>query len=192
MQAANGRRYDVWVLLGTCLGYTLFFAYIFASFSLNKSLHNKYVNRRVALGIYQTKWNLYTSPPFDSIYRLYTLNGGKAEQYDVRPFSTRFLFGLKRDSKIITEEMTFIMRDTSFMNAATAYSVSIPIDADINKYLNPDTLKYVPVDSKNVRYLKGKYLITSEQPLTWEQVRSGAVKAKMIRVLPVNITGRNE
>ena len=187
MSITKSRQYDYWVFWGTCLGYVLFAAYIFVSYSGNKTLHNRYVNRAVAGTIYHGRWNLYTATITGPVCKLYTVDNGKAVLFDLHPFALRFLFGLKRDSKIITEEMIVIMSDTALLNKTVKYQVTVPVNDDINKYLKADTLKFTPYVSDNVKYLKGKILITSEALLTWQQVRSGAVKNKVINVTAVNI-----
>ena len=82
------------------------------------------------------------------------------------------------------------MQDSALMNRAGIYRLLLPADGDINQYLAVDTIHFINYSSGNVRYLSGKYLVTAEQPVTWQQLRSGAIKNKMIRVLAVNIINR--
>ena len=191
MKIAKEPILDYLVFWGTCLGYCLFLLYLFASFSPNRSLHSRYINHNVAASFYQVKWDLYTHAPFDQVNRLYSVTGNTALAYDLHPFTPRFLFGLKRDSKIIAGEVELIMADTAWVRNAIAYQISMPVQGgDINEYIRPDTMKFYGLASKNILYLKGRYLLTSEAPPDWQKMRSGAVKNKVVSVLAIDINGQ--
>lgn len=190
MNTTTHNRYDHLVFWGTCLGYGLFLLYILSSFTSFKVFHNRYTNKKVAATIYAPKWELYKASPLESVNRIYTLQGNKATEIDLRPFTPHYLFGLNRTSKIIAQEITVITKDSSFMKAARQYTLITAHDTTPDKYLNTATLQYTTVARHDVLYLRGKYIITIERPRTWQQNRDKTATTDTLALIPVNILPR--
>lgn len=186
MKAFKGRGYDYLVFWGTCLGYGVFLLYLVVSFADVQSLRSRYVNRKFAFTLYMPTWNLYTASPLSQVEQLYTIKENQLSIVDIRPFTATYLFGLDRKPKIVSEETSVITRDTALLHTMQQYVITIPRHTDLSKYLSADTLHYTNVMSPNILYLKGRYVIAMEQPLTWQQARAKDTMTN-IKVLAVNI-----
>ena len=179
--------YDQFVFWASAAAYSLAFLFILASYMPGSVLHMKYATAHFTATIYPAKWDFYTGSAMEPQYRMYQVTNNKIELYDIRPFTARFFFGLKRTQKIIISELEMVATDTAFTDSAIKYKVRLPAHSDINTYLRADTLKYNNYQSENVLYLKGRLLLGIENCPTWQQQRvlSGAMRE--ITLIPLNL-----
>lgn len=187
MSNMSQKNRDAIVFWATGAVYLLFVFFLISSFTRFKIIPSRYANKTVAFTFFPVRWNVYTRTPHEPVYKLYTIDGGKARLYDIRPFAAKFDFGLNRDYKIIAAEMSYIMQDTVSLSVMKQTQINLKPGDDINRYISIDTLQYNDISSANVRYLQGKYIITEEQPLTREEAMAGDKPLKRVIVLPINI-----
>lgn len=181
--------YAVFVL--TCAFYLGAFTFVWAARTPGNALGIKQAKAGYLHFLYPAKWNFYTRrTSLDKIYKLYRVKDGKLIYEDNRPLDMRFLFGLKRDCKIQHCETEIIAQDTTAGAKDIQYTVTMPDDGDISKYIRPDTIAYNNTPFRNVFYLKGKYLVTIEEQLTWQQKRSAPYQLKTVTIIPVNIQAK--
>jgi len=187
MTSKTKKIYD-YIIFWTSVGlYTFVFIYICTAYLKNSVLHFKYANPHIISTIYPIRWDFYTGSPDEPIYRMYKIQNNKLVPYDVRPFTARFLFGLKRDSKVIISELANIATDTAFMSKAGKYIIKMPVNGDINNYIHPDTLKYNNYHSQDVIYLKGQLLMSIGECPTWQDQRSSSGALTTDTLIPLNI-----
>ena len=187
MSTSAKRAYDYIVFWASCLAYTLAFIFICAAYLPGSVLHFKYTDRHIVSTLYPIRWDFYTGSAREPIYRLYHIENNKAISYDIRPFSSRFFFGLKRDSKLIASELEGIALDTAFVTTAGKYIINMPTGADINNYIHTDTLKYNNYQSANVLYLKGKILMSIEDCPSWQEQRNMPMRPRTVTLIPLNL-----
>ena len=108
-------------------------------------------------------------------------------QDDIRPFAPKYLFGIRRDYKIMSEEMTIIMADSMLPRLPVFHTALVP-GQDINTVVNADTLMWHRIAIDNVYFLRGHCLITRQMPQTWEQARKHDNTARPVTVLAADIT----
>ena len=190
MDNTRQKNRDAIVFWATGTVYLLFVFFLISGFTRFKIIPSRYANRTVAFTLFPVRWNVYTRTPREPVYKLYTVDKGLAQLYDIRPFAAKFDFGLKRDYKIIAAEMSYIMQDTTNMGTQHSVQISMQPGDDINRHMSVDTLKYNDISSINVRYLQGRYIITKEEPLTREEAMASKKPLKQVLVLPVNIIHR--
>lgn len=148
-----------------------------------------YLSRQAAYTVYMPKWDLYTTSPEGRV-DIYKVEGNHLQLTDIRPFCSRYSYGLNRMPKVIAQETAAIAKDTAIVAAARHYQVIIPVQADLNKYINPDTLVYTPVSKAEVTQLRGKYLIVMHMPLTWQTIRRHPDTTVLRDIIAVNVQGR--
>ncbi len=133
------------------------------------------------------KWDLYTASPMATIAKLYSVKGKEVVPIDIRPFASEYAFGLNRTPKLIAQEITAITKDSMLMHDAYLYTIQMPVNGDLNKFIGADTLHVNDVRLSNVTYLQGRYLITLVDPLTWQEQRLRMPGVQTIKVMSVNI-----
>ena len=184
----NITKSDRIVFWGIC-GFFLVCALALASgFSKRHILLGRYINPYTLSYFYQLRWNVYTRRVEEPKYQLYTIENNKARLRDLRPFASEYWFGLKRDYKLLAQEVGVITSDTPGLRNMTTYSVTLPKGKDINEYLGVDTLKFNETAHANSILLKGRYLIVKEPTLSWDKARKNPDAPRTVIVLPVNIS----
>jgi len=187
MDSKPGNIYDQLVFWASIAAYSFLFLFILASFMPGSVLHIKDATPRFTATLYPAKWDFYTGSAMEPQYRMYRIADNKIEPYDIRPFTGRFLFGLKRDGKIIVSELEMIATDTPFVTGAWKYNIQMPANGDINNYIHADTLKYNTYRSENVLYLKGQLVLGIESSPTWQQRRAAPGPLRNITLIPLNL-----
>jgi hypothetical protein len=191
MNEKTNKLGDYSVFWVTCIVYALAFMFVFSARMGTNVLGIKYAKAGYLHHLYPAKWNFYTRrTSLDKIYRLYKVNNNKLIYQDNRPFTSQFLYGLQRDCKVIFCETETIAKDTLLATQGIKYTVTVPETGDINKFIRPDTIRYNNMRPANVYYLKGKYLVTVEEQLTWQQIRKAPHQPKTITVIPINIAAK--
>ena len=185
--AKKPQYYDRVVFWTTTAVYIVFLLFLITAYSPFKVLRTRYANRTIASTFFPARYNVYTKSPGDVVYKIYKIDNGKPVLYDLRPFSSTFLFGLRRDYKIVAEEMICIMHDTTRLAGMNQYQVIMPRGAQLDKYILADTLKFNIIDTENVLFLHGKYILTKEMPLKWDEARAKNMQPAGIIAVPVNI-----
>ena len=178
---------DNMVFWGTCSVYLLFVMMLITAYTPIKLLPHKIGNKSIVSILYQPRWNVFVKRPGENIYQLYSIEKGKPVLNDLRPFQSKYLFGIRRDFKIIAIETDSIARDTNLLRTIYKYQLEIPKGANISNYINADTLKFTDVQYDDVRYLKGRYLIAITPPVVWERERKKVDKTETVTVLAVNV-----
>jgi len=183
-------RTKIWhytVFWATCFVYVMLFLMICSSRTGNRVLKFRYA--KFVHAMYPSRWGFYTRrTAIEKVYQVYLVQDNKAVLVENRPFIAKLLYGLKRDCKIVACETDIMAKDSTVLPEAKKYTVIKPWSADINKYLRADTLHFTNYHSENVRYLKGKVLVTIEGSISWEQARSKRLPPDTMTVIPVNIT----
>lgn len=175
------------VLLGTCLGYGLFILYVVCSYANVPVLHNRYVNKKVAGTLYVPKWDLYTASPQVRVSELYRVEGGKMVPVDMRPFTPEYLFGLNRKFKVLAQEVSVISNDKTLAATMKECIVQVPAKADIQQFVDPDTLIYNDVVRQEITLLKGRYVIVMHEPSDWEAARRNDGSTLPMHIVAINI-----
>jgi hypothetical protein len=182
---------DLLVFWITAIAYLFAFIFVFSARTGHNVLGIKYAKAGYLHHFYPSRWSFYAlSTSSDKIYRLYRVGDNKVAYEDNRPFSARFFFGLKRDCKISFCETDIIAKDSGLIGNGIRYRIVKSEKDDINKFIRTDTIRYNDVHFNNVLYLKGKYLVTIENQLKWQQMRQAPGQPKTVTVIPVNITAR--
>lgn len=171
----------------SCGGYLLLLGYILIAYT-GVLFHSKRASRRRLESVYPARWNFFTQKKLsDKVYKLYNVQGGRAVYFDNSRFSTQYCFGLNRDSYLIVAETQYI-GEAKNGEQCRKYQLVLPEGGDINLYLRIDTLQFCSYSSREVNYLKGRYLVTIEDPRTWDEIKNSAKTERNIVVMPVNIT----
>ena len=184
------KKSDYIVFWGIFLGYGFFAVLLISAYTPFHIIRSKYINKGIIAYWYQMRWNVYTKKVDDPVYQLYTIHKNKATLYDLRPFVPEYWFGLKRDYKIIAQEIMTVTNDTAAIRKMITYRIQLPANKNINDCISIDTLKFNAAVHANSVLLKGRYLMTSEEHLTWDKARKDKGNTKTIVVLPVNISDR--
>jgi len=189
MTMPQGKNKDLLVFCTTCTAYLVFALYLVSSYSPVKIFHSKYAKKWVANTFYPIRWNVYTRTPGEPEYRLYYPQNGKLVRADIRPFTPKYIFGIRRDYKIVGEEMSVIMAD-SMLSRLPVFQMALAPGQDINTVVNADTLTWHRMAIDNVYFLRGRYVITRQMPLTWDEARKHENIARPETVLAVDLTDK--
>lgn len=187
MQQESKLKYGPLVFWSAVAGYLLFAIYVFISFN-NLAGKNKYANRRFITSVYVPRWNVYTRLPSEPVYQLYRVDGNLITFCDLRPFSPQYLFGLKRNYKIIAEELKMLMCDSAVIRSAGRHVVNLAHDTELGALLSADTLRFTNVAGPNYIYLQGQYIVTMSKPVTREQAMAGRQHPRSVTIIPLNIS----
>ncbi|MBC7553555.1 MAG: hypothetical protein H7257_06210 [Taibaiella sp.] len=182
------KKSDYFIFWGTCAFYVFFFLLLVSAYTPFKIIRGRFATRGFISTFFQVRYNVYVRETKEPVYNLYTLHNGIPEKYDLRPFVPKFNYGLKRDYKPVAQEIAMLFEDTTAIANARKYQLAIPAGSDISACIKADSLQFNYFSNKNIVLLHGRYLITMEQPLSWEQASGGTAKTKNITVLPVNIS----
>ncbi len=188
MKTTNTNKYDYLVFWSTCFIYLFFISLVVSVYTPLGLYSKRYINKFTLSLIYQFRWNVYVKRPGEPIYQIYDIKDGNLVLNDLRSFTPKYNFGLKRDYKIIATETDVITNDSAALSRMKKYIITIPADANLGDYIKTDTLVFNDVKNKNVVWLNGKYVISIEEPIVWEKMRQGKPKNKTMTVLAVNIT----
>jgi hypothetical protein len=104
---------------------------------------------------------------------------------DLRPFVPKYYFGLKRDYKPIAQEIVLISYEIPRIRYK--YEVQMREQEDINNFINVDTAHFDTIYSRNAFLVRGRYLLTKEEPLNWEKDRADKNRKKNRTIMPVVI-----
>ena len=184
------KLYDHLVFWITSGAFLLFLLVLISAYTPLKIIHSRYTTGRVVSTIYNARWNVYVGTPFEPVYRLYRVENNRLSVVDLRPFTPEYLFGLKRDPKLIAQEITVIVNDSAVKNNLTCYNIDLSSGGDINNCIKADTLKYIEVRSGNVIYLRGSYVITKEETVAWQDMREHKNRKQKLTVIPVKLLRR--
>lgn len=187
MQSESKLKYGPLVFWSAVAGYVLFALYVFISFN-NFDGKNKYANRRFISSVYVPRWNVYTRLPTEPVYQLYRVDGNRIIFCDQRPFAPQYLFGLKRDYKIIGEELKILMRDSAVRCFTGWHVVNLAHHAELGALLSADTLQFINVAGPNYIYLHGRYIVAISKPVTREQAMAGRQQPHSVTIIPLNIS----
>ncbi len=182
------KKSDYVVFWGMCLGYLSIGVVLLSAYTNFHIIRSKYVSRGMISYFYQMRWNVYTKKVDDRLFHLYTIDNNKAKLWDLRPFVNTYWFGLKRDYKTIAQEVLTITNDTATIKKLRTYTINVPTGKGINDCLSLDTVVFNDVAHKNSLLLKGRYLIVSEEPMSWAKARAKPSAYKTFVVLPVNVS----
>ncbi len=187
MKQPKQKVYDYLAFWGTCAVYLFAFLFIVSAYTPLKIFRSKYVSTYVLAILYQVRWDVYVKAPWEPTYEIYTLPGNKPEYMDLRPFQSKYYYGLNRDYKIIFSEINIIYTDTPALTKMKKYPVTIPAGGNLKDYISADTLQYNTISYRNILYLKGKYLLAIGPPMNWEYDRKNVGKPKTYQIVPLNI-----
>ncbi len=186
-KSRKSRFYDYLVFWAITLAYLFIFALIISTYSPFKLIKTKYASRYLFTIMYQMRWNVYVRPPWEPSYKLYTIHSGRPVYEDLRPFQSKYLFGLRREYKLVFAEINLVYLDTPALTRMNKYKVTLPKNADLADYINADTLKTNNYKNDNILYLKGRYLLAIGPTMDWERDRKKLDTVVTLTVVPLNI-----
>ncbi len=170
----------------SCAGYAFVFVCVCAAHMDNSVLFAKNPLSHFT-DVYPARWNFYVGSLHEPVYKTYEVKGHKLTLIDIRPFTSKFLYGVDSKGKIMISEIELIATDTAFLKTASKYTIQMPVDGKIDNYIQPDTLKYNTYHSENVRYMKGQMLLTIQDCPLWQEKRERPSAMHSITIVPLNI-----
>jgi hypothetical protein len=160
--------------------YTVAFALIIGVFTGSIRPRNGYISKTFLSTLYNPRWNVYTRTPFEPIYKLYRFHNNEWKQIDLRPFQPQYAFGLRRDYKIIAQEMRLILADSAIKTQHYLTTTQFW----------PQILQKPPAFASmahpNTQYLHGKLLIAICAPKSTHKT----LHADSIQYYAININER--
>ncbi len=178
---------DVFVFLCTCASFLFFYTYLFICLhNRNATISKRVFNKNIANALYEYRWKVYTREPDTFEYHLYKIEPNVISEVEQHPFVSEYYWGLKRNYKIVAEEIIEILKDTSLTKASFSDSAFHVFKPQWDNILGSRKVSYVQVSSFNIRYVIGKYIIARVKAKKWGEKRA-PIDNSYATFYPVNI-----